>query len=171
MTIKKPLFALLTFLFVLYLVGCGSDGSPTQEDLGANDSVALAGVAVGKGFFDINISASPETIETAMGKLLLYLDVIKQTYEGLENQGVPADIVIAFRGMAVTLITGSTSDEIKTAVTELEELGVKFEACSVATNLFGINNATILPEIKVVGNTFISAIGYQAKGYSPILIQ
>jgi len=57
------------------------------------------------------------------------------------------------------------------AITDLDGLGVKFEACNIATNLFGIDNETILLEIKVVGNTFISAIGYQTKGYSPILIQ
>jgi peroxiredoxin family protein len=48
---------------------------------------------------------------------------------------------------------------------------VRLEACSVATALFGVDNETILPEIVVVGNTFISALGFQAVGYAPILIQ
>ncbi|PLX88007.1 MAG: hypothetical protein C0618_05565 [Desulfuromonas sp.] len=175
MTIKKQLAILLVCLLTLCLTACGNDNNSSNksalDNLEPNDTVALAGVDVGKGFIDINISVSPGETDAAMGKLLLYLDVIKQTYHGLEDQGTPANIIIAFRGMAVTLVTNEASDELKAAVSELEGLGIKFEACSIATNLFGVDNANILAEIKVVGNTFISAIGYQAKGYSPILIQ
>lgn len=171
MTHLRRYFVLLALLLLTCLAGCGGDSDSQPTITGPNDSAALSGVEVGKGFFDINIGVDLTMPEAAEGKLALYLGVIKQTVEGLENQGVAADIVVAFRGMAVMLITETTSEEIQAAVSELTELGVKFEACNIATGIFGVDNATILPEIKVVGNTFISAIGYQAKGYSPILIQ
>lgn len=171
MTIKKQICAFLIFLLCIGLIGCGSDNDSLTTDTTPNDSVALAGEDVGRGFFDINVAVDSEAPEMSQGKLALYLDVIKQTFFGLEDQSVAADIIIAFRGSAVTLVTTSTTEQISGLITELSELGVKFEVCNVATTLFGVDNASILPEVKVVGNTFISAIGYQSKGYSPILIQ
>lgn len=136
------------------------------------DSDALVDVTVGKALFDINISADPADPAPAQGKLALYLEVIKQTYVGLEDQGVTPDIIVAFRGSSVFLITDSTSQAVKDLVIELSGMGIQFEACNVATTLFGIDNATVLTEINVVGNTFISAIGYgsEYKGYATIPI-
>jgi hypothetical protein len=48
--------------------------------------------------------------------------------------------------------------------------GVKMESRSVAARLLGIGNDTIIPEVKPVGNTFVSLIGYQKKGYALIPI-
>jgi len=48
--------------------------------------------------------------------------------------------------------------------------GVKMEACSVAARLFDVDSKTYLPGIKPVGNTFVSLIGYQAKGFAVIPI-
>jgi intracellular sulfur oxidation DsrE/DsrF family protein len=53
----------------------------------------------------------------------------------------------------------------------LAQAGVRFEACAIATRLFGVENNSVLPQVKVVGNTFNSLIGYQAKGYALIPIQ
>ena len=44
------------------------------------------------------------------------------------------------------------------------------EACGLATNLFKVDNNTILPGIKVVANTYVSLIGYNAQGYAAIPI-
>lgn len=152
------------FGMVLLTAGCGSDSSSHSTTTEPNDKVALAGETTGKLFFDINL-ADADT-------LALYFDVISQTYDGLEDQGVEPMFVIAFRGMAVTLIDDTATDTTKALVTTLAALpNVRLEACSVATAIFGVDNATILPEIVVVGNTFISALGFQAVGYAPILIQ
>jgi intracellular sulfur oxidation DsrE/DsrF family protein len=43
-----------------------------------------------------------------------------------------------------------------------------FEQCSVAAREQGINVEKVLPEIRVVGNGFISLMAYQAKGYAYI---
>lgn len=56
-------------------------------------------------------------------------------------------------------------------IQELAKQGVRFEACAIATRLFHVDNASMISDVKVVGNTFISLIGYQAKGYAVIPIQ
>jgi intracellular sulfur oxidation DsrE/DsrF family protein len=47
---------------------------------------------------------------------------------------------------------------------------VRMEACSITTRLAGIDSETLLPGIDLVGNTFVSQIGYQAKGFAVIPI-
>lgn len=161
---KSRSFFLIMLIFALQvlLAGCGSNQA--MKAAATKDSIALTGVTTGKGFFDINI--------TDANKLQLYLNVIRQTHEGLIAQGVTPDFVIAFRGMSVTLVTAAASPELRAQISNIKMLSnVRLEACSVATGIFGVVNATVLPEIVVVGNTFISSIGYQAKGYAPILIQ
>lgn len=138
-----------------------------------SDLVALQGVKSGKGIFDINI--------TDAEKLPLYLQVIKETNEGLKTQGVKPDLIVAFRGSAVRLVssirTGFSTDQKESLehadelIRELAKQGIRFEACSIATRLFHVDNASINPEVKVVANTFISLIGYQARGYAIIPIQ
>lgn len=138
-----------------------------------NDLVALQGVKFGNGIFDINI--------TDADKLPLYLQVIKETNDGLKRQGVKPDLIVAFRGSAVRLVssnrTGFSIDQKESLehadglIRELAKQGVRFEACAIATRLFHVDNASINPEAKVVANTFISLIGYQARGYAIIPIQ
>ncbi|TKB49793.1 hypothetical protein FCL40_06440 [Ferrimonas sediminicola] len=160
---KFTLFACLCGT-VLLTAGCGSDSDSTLPPTEPNDQVALAGETTGKLFFDVNI-ANAESLE-------LYFDVILETSKGLEDQGVEPMFVIAFRGPSVTLIDDTATAATKTLVKAVAALpNVRLEACSVATSLFGVDNATILPEVVVVGNTFISSMGYQSVGYAPVLIQ
>ncbi len=137
------------------------------------DRVALQGVKVGKGVFDINL--------TDPLRLPLYLGVIEETLDGLKAQGVKPELVVAFRGTAVKLVSSQREgfdheqqaalDESDELIKELAQAGVRFEACAIATRLFGVENNSVLPQVKVVGNTFNSLIGYQAKGYALIPIQ
>jgi intracellular sulfur oxidation DsrE/DsrF family protein len=43
---------------------------------------------------------------------------------------------------------------------------IKLEICDFASKVFGVDPASILPEIKHVPNGWVSVIGYQARGYS-----
>lgn len=136
------------------------------------DRVALEGVKTGKVVFDVNVAD--------VGKLPLYLQVIKETHEGLTKQGVRPDMVVTFRGLAVRFVSSDRKNfsadsknsfaESDALIATLAKMGVRFEACAVATRLFKVDNATILPQVTLVGNTFISLIGYQAKGYALIPI-
>jgi intracellular sulfur oxidation DsrE/DsrF family protein len=160
-------------IVVLTVLMCATTAQLAAASAPATDREALQGVRTGKAVFDINLS-DPE-------KLPLYLQVIQETREGLIKQGVKPTLVVAFRGAAARLVSAdrkSFSPEQAESLTEADELimeltkqGVRFEMCAIATRLFKVDNATISPNITVVGNTFISLIGYQARGYAIIPIQ
>ncbi len=166
---KTRIYQIRTILFCLFFMGLVNPALSAQTD----DSDALQGVKDTKILFDINLSEAK--------KLELYLGVIKMTRGDLLRQGQHPDIVLAFRGASVRLVSSelwSFSEEDQQSLEksalilkELKESGVRLEACSIATNLFKVDNNTILPGIKVVGNTFVSLTGYQAKGYSLVPIQ
>ena len=137
-----------------------------------DDSDALKGVTKGKVIFDINM-VEPK-------KMTLYLMVIRQTVEDLKRQGVEPDVILAFRGLSVRLISTDREqmeltdfehlDKIAGQLADLQQQGVRMEACSVATKLFKVDNNSLLDGIKPVGNTFVSLTGYQAQGYANIPI-
>lgn len=162
--------ALLIFTVTIILAGFGTSNVLAEQ---FTDKGALTGDVSGRALFDINVSA-PQ-------KAALYLTVIKQTREDLLKQNVQPDFVVAFRGPSVRLIsedilTFEEEDQenlkvVAALIRELSKDGVKFEACSIATSLFKVDNDRILSEVKIVGNTFVSLIGYQSKDYSLITIQ
>lgn len=137
-----------------------------------NDSNALKGVETGKVVFDINME-QPK-------KMTLYLMVIKETVNDLKRQGVKPDVILAFRGKSVLLLSKNRDqmeltdfehlDKVAAQVAELQKLGVRVEACSVATRLFKVDNGKLLQGVVPVGNTFVSLTGYHAQGYASIPI-
>ncbi len=138
-----------------------------------NDADALEGIETGKVIWDITLSKP--------SRLLFVMKVIDETYEDLLEQNVKPDMVFTFHGRVLRLLS---SQPIKLDINEeaaLEELlsliqkmsnkpGVKMESCSIASRILGIDNSSIISEVKPVGNTFVSLIGYQQKGYSLIPI-
>ena len=138
----------------------------------ADDADALNGVTDGKAVFDVTIGDA--------GKLALYLGIIKETHDGLRKQGVKPDLVVAVRGQAILLVSKNRGkvpkdqqadyDEVAQLIKDLKDIGVKLEACSVAARMRRVDTTSIYPEMKVVGNTFISLIGYQNKGYAYVPI-
>ena len=151
-----------------------------------DDADALKGVKVGKAVFDISLGDP--------AKLALHLAVIKETHQGLVKQGVKPDLIVLFRGPAVSLVSkkrapaaepaakpdetarfaaelnSMSAKEITRQIEELKGLGVKFEVCGVSTRLLKVDNATVLPATRVVANTFISLIGYENRGYAIVPI-
>ena len=138
-----------------------------------NNSDAIQGQKTSKALFDINL--------TKAGELDLYLQVIAQTHDDLISQGLDPDFIIAFRGASVRLVSSDIwmfeekdQEKLKNSAKHLKALkekGVRLEACNIATTLFKVDNNSVLNEIKIVGNTFVSLIGYQNQGYSIIPIQ
>jgi intracellular sulfur oxidation DsrE/DsrF family protein len=57
-------------------------------------------------------------------------------------------------------------DEIANTISAMSKDGINLEICLVAAKVFNVDPASVLPEIKRVGNGWISMIGYQAQGYS-----
>lgn len=169
----KPLGKLLLVSALLFSPVLWAESPKPTEAAKPNDSDALQGVEKGKVIFDVNMNSAE--------KLPLYLMVIQETVEDLKRQGVEPDVILAFRGQSVKLISKDREkmeltdyehlDKIATQIADLQkQKGVRMEACSVATRLFEVDNAKLLDGIKPVGNTFVSLTGYQAQGYANIPI-
>lgn len=133
-----------------------------------NDQAALAGLKTGKGVFLVDIGDA--------NKLNFYLEVIQGTHKGMQDQGVEPDFILVYIGPSVKYLSSSPAPEteqaaggrlleIESSVEALAALGVRQEVCAVATRVFGIDNTTVLPDMNLVGDGFISLIGYQAQGY------
>jgi intracellular sulfur oxidation DsrE/DsrF family protein len=138
----------------------------------ADDSAALAGLKEGKIAFDIH-EGNPKL-------LLARLDVIDETRQSLIQQGVKPHFILAFRGPATRLVQ-TDQEKIKPedrelaakVATRIKEMskapGVEgFEQCAVASRTQQTKTELVLPEIRVVGNGFISLMAYQARGYAYI---
>ncbi len=133
-----------------------------------NDAAALQGVKEGKGVFLIDFNDPKKTA--------FYLEVIRGTHAGFTRQGVKPDFVIVYIGPTVRFLSTRPDDELELeqgdalkAVAEqvkaLNTLGVRQEVCAVATKVFKVPNETILPGLRLVGDGFISLIGWQTQGY------
>ena len=139
----------------------------------ADDSAALAGLKEVKVAFDIH---------EGDGKALLNrLNVIDETRQSLIRQGVTPRMVIAFRGPATKLVQTDAEKikpedrpvaaQIQAKLANLSHAqGIdSVEQCSVAIRQQGTTAENVAPGVKVVGNSWISLMAYQAKGYSYIL--
>lgn len=133
-----------------------------------NDVKALGDLKTGKGVFLVDIG-DPK-------KLNFYLEIIQGSYKGMKAQGVEPDFVLVYIGPSVKYLTASPSGEvermaggvlldIESNIEKLAVLGVRQEVCAVATRVFGVENESVFPELELIGDGFISLIGYQAQGY------
>ena len=158
-----------SLIFVMTLTLMGSTAFAYKPD----DADALKNLDTGKVVWDINM-VEPR-------KMSLYLNVIRETYDDLVRQKIMPEMLFAFRGHSVKLLSEDREkfpleehtylDQVHDLLTELAKRpGVKMEACSVAARLFEVDSKTYLPAIKPVGNTFVSLIGYQTKGFAIIPI-
>ena len=138
-----------------------------------DDADALEGIETGKVVWDVTLSKP--------SRLLFVMKVIDETYADLERQGVTPDMVFTFHGRVLKLLSTQpieldideevAHEELLALIDEMSKKpGVKMESCSVAARVLGIDNKTIVPAVKPVGNTFVSLIGYQQKGYALIPI-
>jgi intracellular sulfur oxidation DsrE/DsrF family protein len=136
-----------------------------------SDEDALEGVEVGKVVWDVLVSR-PD-------RLLFYLKLIDETYDDLIRQNIEPDMVFIFHGRALNLIKTEPVEFLakdrqahQEALALIKDLnarpGVRMEACSISARMQGIENDKIISDVKVVGNTYVSLIGYQSKGYSVI---
>jgi len=137
-----------------------------------NDKAALAGLSEVKVVFDIT---------TGDGKALFnVLNVIDETRQSVINQGVKPNFVLTFRARATRLVQTDLSkvkpedkDMVAKIAAKIKEMSAatgvaSIEQCSVAIRGQKTKIADVLPQIKVVGNSWVSLMAYQAKGYAYI---
>ncbi|MEW8030400.1 MAG: DsrE family protein [Candidatus Thiodiazotropha sp.] len=149
-----------------------SMGSANAADT-INDAAALNGVKETRSVFLIDF--------TNPRKTAFYLDIIRGTHAGLVNQGVKPNMVLVFIGETVRYLSTEPDDVLAMEYTkELDSIaatakalkaeGVRMEVCAIANRVFKVDNATILPEMEVVGDGFISLIGWQTQGHKLVPI-
>ncbi len=119
---------------------------------------ALKGVKSVKAIFDVRV-ASPKAA-------VIQLNLIHQTYQQLVAENKKPGFVVSFMGPAVKLISKSRQgfgaeeqkslDEIAVTISRMAKDGFRVEICMFAAGLFGVDPASILPEIKKVENGWIS---------------
>ena len=138
----------------------------------ADDKAVLTGLKEVKVAFDIT-EGNPKA-------LLGRLNVIDETRQSLIQQGVAPHFILAFRGPATKLVQTDPAmikpedrelaGKIATKVEQMSSAaGIDgFEQCAVAVREQGTKVERVLPQVRVVGNGFISLMAYQAKGYGYI---
>ena len=106
------------------------------------------------------------------------LQVIHQAFNDKNIRAITKkpEFVVVFIGPAVKLTSKNRGgviaddqkilDEFASTISEMSKAGIKFEICLIAVKAFGVEPSSILPEIKQVGNGWISLIGYQDRSYS-----
>ncbi|HDP89278.1 MAG TPA: hypothetical protein ENN42_04880 [Thioalkalivibrio sp.] len=160
MTRIPTLFAALLLGLTLLL--------PAHADTPASDARALGDLKRGQGVFLVDIGAP--------NKLAFYLEVIEGTHANLLRQDVTPDFVLVYIGPSVKYLSRAPDEDslfehqdalerIAASIARLDALGVRQEVCAVATRVFGIDNDSLLPGLSLVGDGFVSLIGWQAQGY------
>jgi len=162
-------FSAWTWVWVLAVALLWCRGGHAAEP---NDQAALQGLHEAKIAFDIT--------EGDGKALLAKLAVIDETRQSLIQQGVTPHFVLAFRSGA-TFFVQTDMEKIKPEhreyapkiVAKLQELSTAvgidgLEQCSEAMRLTHVTAEHIVPEVKVVGNGWISLMAYQARGYAYI---
>jgi intracellular sulfur oxidation DsrE/DsrF family protein len=153
------LFASLTVLFlVLSSLSCAS----------AEEYDAMKGVHSVNVMFDMR--------DGNLQSAAIHLNLIHDTYKELVAQKKNPVFVVVFMGSSVKLIStdqrGFKAEDQKSLkqiadiVSSMSKAGIRVEVCLFAAKVFGVEPASILPEIQRVGNGWISEIGYQSRGYS-----
>ncbi len=162
----KSLISTLLFSCLLLLPGLAAADKP-------GDSRALSGIDTGRILWDITIG-DPE-------RMISRLSVIEETYDDMLRQDVQPMMIFTFRGGAAGLLARDLDRlelEDASAVAHVHERlqglldrsGVHMEACAIATRRVGLEQQDLIPGVQLVGNTFLSIMGYRQKGYTTIRI-
>jgi intracellular sulfur oxidation DsrE/DsrF family protein len=159
---KTALFTAIALSICFLFISLGSASAVESE--------SLQGMKSFKAVFDVRTGKAQSAV--------MLLDLIHQMHKDKSVRAITVEpeFALIFIGPSVKLIStqakGSTPEEekllkkIAETITAMAKDGIKLEICLFAADVFGIDHATILPEIKQVGNGWISMVGYQDKGYA-----
>lgn len=155
---RNPTKAITLFAVCLFFVSLS--GALAQE------------IKSGKVIFDFR-SGNPKSAA-------LHVKLIHQTFEDLAAAGKDPEFKVSFMGPAVKLISKNREgftpedqkdlDAIAEGVSVLSKDGMGLDVCLIATSVFKVDPASVLPEIKATKNGWFSLIAYQSQGYSLIPI-
>ncbi len=155
-------------LLLAVLLG-GAAGSVPVVAAELDNTEAVQGLETVRAVYDVRKS-NPKA-------LAAYLKAIVSNHANLLKEGVKPDLRMVFIAESVKFITTepvpeialeheATLKDIAATIAELDRLGVKMEVCSGATRAYGVDNDTLLPQLKAVRSGFIAIMGYQNQGYA-----
>ena len=163
----KSLLMALGVASLCFIMGALS--APLAAERQSEGYASLRGITNVKSVFDFRIADSKSAA--------LHLSVIRRTCadQALVTGKQKPVFALVFSGPSVKLLSqkreGLTPEEAKLRddiaqhVAALFKDGIRLEVCQIALGLLGVDTATILPELNLVGNGFISLIGYGKQGY------
>ena len=153
----------LVFASTLLFLQLGFPAVMYADNTVPDDRFALKGLKQTLAIFDVRLAE--------LDKLLFNLGLVKETWEGINNQKVKPTMIVSLRGPAVKLFTKDLAPpELRELLTDLKKKGIRIEICSVATRVFKVDNAQLLPDLILVGNVLTSQIAWQNKGYALITL-
>jgi intracellular sulfur oxidation DsrE/DsrF family protein len=129
-----------------------------------DDARALSGLTSVRAIFDVRTSEEKT--------LQFMFTTIRDTLDATVSQNVKPHYVISIRGPAVKLLIRSrhgdpeVQERTNQLIGELNQRGVRLEACSYALDLFGLEAEDLVDGVHAVGNSLNSLIAYQTKGYA-----
>lgn len=134
----------------------------------SDDHVALAGVTTGKAFIGIGYGDP--------NRVLSFLTMIEAAMGSLTAQGVKPEFIVSFFAGAGPYVSKDRkhikfqeyeiADKIQAKVIAMSSKGgIRFQQCGYSAEFRKIDVNSFIPEVTVIGNSMISAIGYPSKGY------
>lgn len=168
---KAKAFSLMTSVFLWILSASLSVHAAALSP--PEDKEALAGLTNVNVIFDITTGDAK--------KLLSRLGLIEETRDGMVKQGIKPHFILAFRGPASNFVQKDESriklEDLEVAAKIQEKIkamskdkSFRMAQCAVANRYLKIKNEDTIPEVEVIGNSFISMAAYQNKGYAYIPI-
>jgi uncharacterized protein len=164
-TLIRHFFTIVAVMFVAALMA-----TPAL----AGEYGALEGVKSVKTVFDVS-QGDPKTANIVFW-------AVKNVYEDQSVRELPEQpqVAVVFHGPSVKMIStdrkgfqdsdNEALDEFASMIRQMKKDGVKLEVCEYALKVMGVDPATVMPGVNIVGNGFISIAGYQAQGYSLVTI-
>jgi len=157
-------------LFFLFILAVPSFAYATEP----SDAEALKGLSSARAVFDIT-TANPK-------KLNFYLNLIESTAKSMHAAGVKTDFILAFRGPAtfytsmdrkkIKMDDMMIADKISNKLKSMSSTpGMELTQCAVAAHALKVDVKTINPAVKVIGNSWVSLIAYQNKGYAIVPVR
>lgn len=165
---QKSISAMTVFFLILGVTAA------LTVSIAAQEYDALQGVKQADTLFDFR--------EGIPAKAAGHLSLVHKTFQDKAIAGLAkkSEFVVVFMGSSVKLLSSNRNDFTAGEKESLEKLdqviatmakdGIKMEVCLFAVDSFGVDPASISKKIDRVPNGWISALGYQARGYSLVPI-
>lgn len=159
------------FLTIIMTVAlAGGLAAPLSSQTVYENNPGLKGLDKIQIYFDVSVKDD---------NLLVHrMELIDRSIRQMAEAGVEVAAIIGIRGGASRFITAddhyvlaeelANKKKIQDWVINFSDRGIAIEQCAIAAEINQIDLQDFLPEVKVVGNGYISLAGYQTHGYALI---